>query len=49
VPVIPVVETLARIVKKHKRRVAEEAAREAVRQELAALLACRGTPSKPGC
>ena len=49
VPVIPVVETLTRAVRKHKRRVAEEAGREEVRQDLARLLACRADQTRAGC
>lgn len=49
IPVIPVVETLTRAVKKYKRRAAEEAGREEVRQDLARLLACRADPARAGC
>ena len=49
VDVVPVLETLARATKKFKRRMAEQAAREEVRQAIAGLEACRANPARPGC
>lgn len=49
VPLVPLLEALGKRTKALKRRAAEEAAREEVRQALAAALACRAYPSKPGC
>ena len=49
IPVIPVVEALTKVTKAFKRKLAEQAAREEVRQALGELLACRADPAKPGC
>ena len=49
IPVVPVVEGLTSATKAVKRKLAERAAREEVRQALEQLRACRADPSKPGC
>jgi hypothetical protein len=49
IPIVPIVEALAGAAKAYKRRHAEQAARDEVRQALEALLACRADPAKPGC
>jgi hypothetical protein len=48
IPVIPVVEALAKATKAFKRKLAAQAAREEVRQAVGELLACRADPAKPG-
>jgi len=49
IPMVPVVEALASVTKAFKRKLAEQAAREEVRQALGELLACRAAPARPGC
>ena len=49
IPVVPIVEGLTKATKALKRKLAEHAAREEVRQALEELLACRAAPAKPGC
>jgi hypothetical protein len=49
IPVVPLVEALAKATKAFSRKLAEQAAREEVRQALEELLACRPDPAKPGC
>jgi len=48
-PIIPVVEGLTNATKALKRRRAEQAARDEVRQALEQLTACRANPDRPGC
>ena len=49
IPMVPIVEALTHATKAFKRKLAERAAREEVRQALEQLLACRADPDKPGC
>jgi hypothetical protein len=49
VPVDPIVGLLAKRVKAARRAAEQKRARKTVSEELAALLACRAEPAKPGC
>lgn len=49
IPVVPIVEFLARQVKAANRKRQHANAKDEVRQALEELLACRADPAKPGC
>ena len=49
IPVDPLVGYLVKEIKAARRNSREKRARKTVGEELAALLACRSDPSKPGC
>jgi hypothetical protein len=49
IPMVPIVEMLAKATKALNRKLTDEAAKEEVRQALERLLACRADPSKPSC
>ena len=49
VPVDPLVRMLVKEIKAARRAAQEKRARRTVGEELAALVACRADPSKPGC
>jgi hypothetical protein len=49
IPVVPIVEGLTQATKALRRKLAERAAREEVRQALAQLAACRANPAGAGC
>lgn len=49
IPVDPLVRMLVKEIKAARRASQEKRARKTVSEELAALLACRSDPSKPGC
>lgn len=49
IPVDPLVGYLVKEIKAARRNAREKRARKTVAEELAALLACRSDPSKPGC
>ena len=49
IPVVPLIGHLAKEIKAARRKSQETRARRTVGEELAALLACRADPTKPGC
>jgi hypothetical protein len=49
IPVVPLVQLLAKGIRTAQRKAAEVHAREEVRQALEELLACRANPDRPGC
>jgi hypothetical protein len=49
IPVVPLVEKLAKGISAARRRGEQERAREEVRKAFADVLACRADPTRPGC
>lgn len=49
IPIDPVIRSLVKEIKAGRRRSQEKRARKIVSEELAAVLACRADPAKPGC
>jgi len=49
IPIDPIIGYLVKEIKAARRKSQETRARRTVGEELAALLACRADPSKPGC
>ena len=49
VPIVPLIELLAKGIRTADRKMREASARKEVRQALEELLACRADPDRPGC